>query len=416
MIQNQVEYIDFIKRRLEQTEGLLSVKQQQINTLLQITEAVNQNMPSEALFKIFEYVLRTQLNIGKLMLLVFDDEWKLACAHNVSEEAQSIDPDMLQDYKELHFVQHGEYPVLNEFEIVISLVQKGRHVAFLLLGELFNKDVESKEEKLNFIKTITSIIVVSYENRRLAVQQVQKQILERELSLASEVQMMLIPQQPPSNGNIDISAIYLPHKEIGGDYYDVIDLSDQEIALVICDVSGKGISAGLLMANFQATLRTMIYKDLPLEQLVASLNTKLCDITKGDKHITLFLAIYNYETRLLRYINAGHNPSLLYNDGEVEELNSGCALLGIFDELPQIKIGEVYVKPGSLLFNYTDGLIEFENEDGLQFEVTQLSDFINANHDATAQPFNALLLDTIDKFKGDRPFMDDISILTCRFL
>jgi len=230
------------------------------------------------------------------------------------------------------------------------------------------------------------------------------------------VQMMLIPQQPPSNGNIDISAIYLPHKEIGGDYYDVIDLSDQEIALVICDVSGKGISAGLLMANFQATLRTMIYKDLPLEQLVASLNTKLCDITKGDKHITLFLAIYNYETRLLRYINAGHNPSLLYNDGEVEELNSGCALLGIFDELPQIKIGEVYVKPGSLLFNYTDGLIEFENEDGLQFEVTQLSDFINANHDATAQPFNALLLDTIDKFKGDRPFMDDISILTCRFL
>jgi sigma-B regulation protein RsbU (phosphoserine phosphatase) len=76
----------------------------------------------------------------------------------------------------------------------------------------------------------------------------------------------------------------------------------------------------------------------------------------------------------------------------------------------------VQLKPGALLFNYTDGLIEFENEDGLQFEVSQLTEFINVNYDAPAQPFNALLLDTIDKFKGDRPFMDDISILTCRFL
>src|ERR1019366_3106072 len=121
-------------------------------------------------------------------------------------------------------------------------------------------------------------------------------------------------------------------------------------------ISGKGIPAALLMANFQANLRTLITRKYQLPQSIDILNGKVGEITKGEKFITLFIATYNCQTRILTYVNAGHNPSILYNKGDVQLLDQGCTILGMFDTLPYINFGEVKIEPGSLIVNYTDGL------------------------------------------------------------
>lgn len=415
-MENSAEYFDFIKRKLQQTEALLSVKQFHIETLGTVSNTANQNIPPQALYKMYEYILRSQLNIGKLLLFVYEDYWYPACYFNVAEEAIKMDPETLFFANDLYAVNSGNDKLLQEFEIVLPLHHKGKALAYLLLGDIIKQDIEGREEKINFIRTITNIIVVSSENRRLIQQQLQKQLIERELSMAVEVQSMLIPQNPPSDERIDVSGIYFPHKEIGGDYYDVIEISKDEIALTICDVSGKGVSAGMLMANFQANLRLLVIRDLPLDEIVNQLNQRLYDVTKGEKHITLFIAIYNFKSRTLRYVNAGHNPSILRNKGKVEELSAGCTILGIFDELPVVKVGILDIQPGAILFNYTDGLVEFESKDDRSFGAEQLKEFVESHTDQSMQLFNTSLLGLVHDYKGDKPFLDDISVLSCRFL
>ncbi len=411
------EYIDFIKLRLQQKENVLALKQQQIKALLQVSEAINQNMPAEALFKIYEYVLRSSLGVEKFALYVLDHKWKVMSCFNVPAHEFGLDLDTVPYSREIRNISELDPPYFTHFSNVLTLTHKGKIICYLLIGDLETQDDETLEEKLDFIKTITTIMVVSNENRRLDQEQIKKHIQDRELALASEVQRMLIPQNPPSNSKIQTSVTYMPHTDVGGDFYDVIELSDDEVALVMCDVSGKGIAAGMLMANFQATLRTIIHKDLPLESLVEQLNVRLYEITKGEKHITMFLAIYHTGTRNLKYVCAGHCPAILYDNGVIKELADGCLILGTFDSLPWVKIGEVTVGTNAVFFSYTDGLIEFESEDKVtEVSIDVLSDLIIETASMQASEINYTILDRIDQMKGDLPFRDDISMLTVKFL
>jgi sigma-B regulation protein RsbU (phosphoserine phosphatase) len=139
-------------------------------------------------------------------------------------------------------------------------------------------------------------------------------------------------------------------------------------------------------------------------------------ITKGEKFITLFLGVYNHKTRKLRYINAGHNPPLLVNGGgNITELDKGCTLLGMFEELPTVKIGEVVMDKDAVLINYTDGLIDFENTSEEFFSLERVESFLSTNYQLGMADFNKKLLDYVSDFKGEALFIDDITILSCRF-
>jgi sigma-B regulation protein RsbU (phosphoserine phosphatase) len=258
-------------------------------------------------------------------------------------------------------------------------------------------------------------VVFAQENKKLVKTQIDQLVMQKELKLAADMQSMLVPSSLPNDERIEAAAFYKPHKNIGGDYYDFVEISEDEIAFCISDISGKGIPAAILMANFQANMRILLTLKYPLDEFIALLNQKVQGITKGEKFITLFIATYNYVTRKLTYVNAGHNPSILFSNGTTQLLNDGCTILGMFDSLPGIGYGELSIEPGSLLVNYTDGLSEASNNDGKLYEEEGLVEFIHQNNQLPLAQFNTKLIDSIIAFKQNTDFDDDLTLLTLRF-
>jgi len=397
---------------------MFALKQQQINSLLEITEAVNNNWPIHALVRVYESILIAQLGIQKIALLIKDSDRWLCLSYTGADPAfaQMNYAEFVAPFLELNSVSSVNSYELPEFEFVIPVAHKKNTIGLAFIGDFRSgEELDTKEEKLKFTQTITNIILVANENKRLFKSQLDKAILEKELKLAADMQNMLVPSTMMNNEVIETAAFYKPHKDIGGDYYDFIKLNDDEFVFCISDISGKGVPAALLMANFQANLRAIVARNYSLDTVVNLLNRKVGEITKGEKFITLFIAKYNIKTRLLQYVNAGHNPSILYCGGEVELLDKGCTILGMFDNLPFINIGEVRIPQGGLLINYTDGLTEASNDKDELFEVEGLLDYIKKNHEAPLYLFNNTLVEHINNFKGSDDFDDDLTLLTVRF-
>jgi sigma-B regulation protein RsbU (phosphoserine phosphatase) len=184
-------------------------------------------------------------------------------------------------------------------------------LAFVLVGDIDDpsEGVSPTIKHMQFVQTLTNIVIVAIENKRLFKENLEREKMHKEMELASEVQTMLVPDLTkfPGHPKIDVEGFYLPHFEVGGDYYDIFELNHREIGFCIADVSGKGISAALLMSNFQANLRALFVSSIHLTDVITILNERIISSVHGEKFITLFIARYNSETNELRYINAGHN-------------------------------------------------------------------------------------------------------------
>ncbi|MDB5090063.1 MAG: serine/threonine protein phosphatase, partial [Mucilaginibacter sp.] len=235
---------------------------------------------------------------------------------------------------------------------------------------------------------------------------------QREIDLAVEVQNMLIPLKAYKDESVEVSARYIPHQNIGGDYFDFIRLNDHEFLWCIADVSGKGISAALLMANFQASLHAWSAVEDDLANIVERLNKIVITNTKGERFITLFLAKYNERTRKLCYINAGHNATVVFSQNEAITLKLGTTMIGVFDELPFLNQGEVDIEPGSLIVNYTDGLMDHEHSNK-NWNEENLIEFIKTHGHLPPNDFNELLMNHINLVIKGKP-IDDVTLLTLR--
>ncbi|MBX2846111.1 MAG: serine/threonine-protein phosphatase, partial [Saprospiraceae bacterium] len=203
------------------------------------------------------------------------------------------------------------------------------------------------------------------------------------------------------------------HSRIGGDYYDVIPHpTENSFYVAIADVSGKGVSAALIMASFQATLRSVIRTDLPFKKFAQHLNSETFRITMGEKFITLFVAKVNLEKRRLEYWNAGHNPPILKRDDALAILTDGSTLLGAFPKLPTITLGVEPLGKFNTLFTYTDGLTDLINDSNERFRLEGLLEFMSSNQFDTPAAFNKELRQRLEKYKGTKDFDDDITFLT----
>ena len=241
--------------------------------------------------------------------------------------------------------------------------------------------------------------------------------MKKELELASKMQSMLIPSRDtlPRDNRIHIKAFYYPHLEVGGDYYDYIELNKNEIGFCISDVSGKGMSAALLMSNFQANLRALFTHEISLSALIESLNQRVMHAANGEKFITLFLAKFNFKTRELEYINAGHNHPLLYqkNRKELKFLSKGCVGIGMLDEIPMIRKGSITIEEPTKILCYTDGLTDLLDGKGVTTGTEEIERcFTNSDGIETN------IQDIIENqgiHEGNTAIFDDISILGVEF-
>ncbi|MEO6524042.1 MAG: PP2C family protein-serine/threonine phosphatase [Mucilaginibacter sp.] len=395
---------------------LLLKRQSELNSLLEVTRAINKNTSTQVLVSMLEVILKNYLNVGKLRFMI-EKFGSYYCIAKYGGDFES-NTDLYKSSMKLNkfklpakLTSHND-SILSSYDYFIPIYHKSKLLAFALIGE-FTTSGEMLNNDLNFIQTIMNVIVVALENKRLFRERIEAERFQREMELAVEVQNMLIPIRLHIETGVEIGARYLPHQNIGGDYFDFIRLNEKEFMWCIADVSGKGISAALLMANFQASLRAWATVEEDLTNIVERLNRIVIKITKGEKFITLFLAKYNEETRRLNFINAGHNPSLLYSNGEAVELKLGTTMIGAFDELPFINQGEIDIEPGSLIVNYTDGLLDYEPSDAENWNEETLMDFLIANGEMTPDKFNQALLNELNsKVKSKQ--IDDITLLTLR--
>jgi sigma-B regulation protein RsbU (phosphoserine phosphatase) len=304
-------------------------------------------------------------------------------------------------------------------DIVIPVSHKDEAIAFVLIGDIEEEGegVSPIIKHLRFIQTLSNIITVAIENKRLFQETLRQEALKREMELASRMQTMLIPapEKLPSHDGIRMKAFYHPHFDVGGDYYDVIQLSKNEVGFCIADVSGKGISAAILMSNFQANLRALYTADKSLTDTLIRLNESVMQSAKGEKFITLFIARYHFVTRELKYVNAGHNPPLLYKkgSGKLTQLTSGCVGMGMLDELPFINEAGMTLDEAAKLFCYTDGLVEVIQDSGVEFGTENLEKLIS-NTKSLEENIHSIIVEQ-KIMEESASIFDDISIIGAEF-
>ena len=400
---------------LEKLERELNLKQLQIKSLLTITQAINDNVAASGLFNMYKSFLSWEMGVGKMALYIRAKDGGWRCATNIQyEPPNGKDPiaNAMLGYKRLHTIRDKDPKPLREFDIIIPVYHKDQPIAFALIGGIREK--EDLYNRIQFITTITNIIAVAIENKRLFKQQLKQERLSKEMELASEVQKMLIPDELPSGKGFELSSIYKPHFNVGGDYIDFIRFTESKFAICIADVSGKGVAAALLMANFQALLQSLIYQYRDLETFIIALNEAVLRITKSDRFLTFFIGEVDLDKMELRYINAGHYPPLLIRKDETIRLSKGCTLIGCFEKLPEIEEGVEKLTPGAIILTFTDGLIDMINEQGEHFNGDRLIETVSAQNGQSATEFNEGLLNELESFSGEQSFPDDIAILTCR--
>jgi sigma-B regulation protein RsbU (phosphoserine phosphatase) len=395
---------------------LLLKRQSELNSLLEVTRAINKNTSTVVLVQMLEVILKNYLQVGKFRFLI-DKGGKFSCISKYGGQIESpgeinLAWTYLNKIKSPEPLLGHADAMLNGYNYFIPIYHKNKALAFALIGD-FDTSGEMLSNDLNFIQTLINVIVVALENKKLFRQRLQAERFQREMELAVEVQNMLIPLREHKETNVEVGAKYLPHQDIGGDYFDFFRLNENEFLWCVADVSGKGISAALLMANFQASLHGLAAIEDDLTTIVERLNKIVIRNTKGERFITLFLARYNERTRKLNYINAGHNPSILYAEGEAIPLKLGTTMIGAFEELPFLNQGEVDIEPGSLLFNYTDGLMDYEPHNTRNWGEEKLLEFVAANGELTPDEFNNALMSHINLVVKGKA-IDDITLLTLR--
>lgn len=406
-----------IKRSFNSTELLqraLHLKQLQLNGLLNMTQAINNNISAIELFKMYKSFLSWEIGISRMALYVKDkEEWICATWIGLNKEEQNLKiGDRLEYYNRLKLIEKEVDPFIATFDVIIPVQHKQTPIAYVLIGNFEAED--DMYAKVQFITAITNIIAVAIENKRLFKKQLEQERMRREMELAGEMQRMLIPKELPSTKWYEFDCIYKPHYGVGGDYYDVISVGEDKIVFCVGDISGKGVAAAILMANFQANFHTLINKSEQLDNFIIDLNKSVNLITEGDKYITLFIGEFNFNTKKLKYINAGHSWPVVYSKGNIHFLKKGSTFLGSFKEITDIEIGEEILDEDAFILTYTDGLTDLKNEDDEFLKPEFLHEFVRGNHHLSAAEFNKRLMVEIERFKGSNIYPDDFTVLSCK--
>lgn len=282
-------------------------------------------------------------------------------------------------------------------------------------GDLTHKVKIERRDQLGILgesfNMMTDSIVSLIEEQKL------RQRLENELSIAREVQNQLFPQRMPSVPGVEIEAICKAARTVSGDYYDFIQLSETRIAIAIADISGKGISAALLMASLQAALRSQLLApgsdSMSTAELVSRLNRHLVRNTGDDRFATFFIAVYDSATRLLRYTNAGHLPSFCICGDHAIYLDKGGMVLGVFEDYAYEE-GSEAVPPDAILVGYSDGLVEPENVYGEEFGIQRLRDAAIRLNASSTRAIAQGMMQSAEEWAGTPEQADDMTVIVAR--
>ena len=259
---------------------------------------------------------------------------------------------------------------------------------------------------------------------RLLRESEEKLRLESELEIAREVQAQLFPRSAPEVPGLTLYGVCKAARAVSGDYYDFLKLGENRVCLVLGDVSGKGISAALLMAAIQSALRAQFYDGfgrtngsdtlaLSTAEVVSRLNLQLYENTPREKYVTFFFAVYDATTRILTYTNAGHVPPVLLRRGKVERLRVGGTVVGLFSPT-NYEQAEIHIQPGDLLLAFTDGITEPENIYGEEFGEDRLLEVVRRAPNASPQILVEEIYRSVSDWTGSPELQDDMTLVVAK--
>ncbi|HZZ42923.1 MAG TPA: SpoIIE family protein phosphatase [Tepidisphaeraceae bacterium] len=309
-----------------------------------------------------------------------------------------------------------QYPQESQREGVISMLSAGMRYKGKAIGALrvyTDQEQVFPQIKIDLMKAIASQAAAAIENTRLLQESIEAERLEKQVAMAADVQQRMIPQSPPKVPGVDLASVYIPCYELGGDFFDFMPLPDDNLGLVVADVSGKGVPASLIMASVRAYLRAEVDSIYYLYEIMKRVNLMLVRDTKPSEFVTLLYGVLDARNLRLTYCNAGHPPGLLLRDGNVSELDSPNMVLGI-DPDQEYRQSVLHLRRGDTLLLYTDGLADamnFQSETfGRQRIVTAFS-----KGGASAEVIAQNILWDLRRFVGLTKRTDDVTMIVARF-
>lgn len=411
-----IEQLRNVNRRLD-------TKIQEMNTLFEISREMNTTFEAADILRVLSYALMGQLRVLRYAVFTNDGSGLRPVVVRNPDFSENAECTLrLQELREtIHFSERRapesdceRWLHASGFTTVIPMLSQNQPRGVLCLGQRVGGATFDHSE-LEYLHALANITISALENARLVTDTIEKQRMEKELSVAKTIQKGLLPRRIPTPEGYEIAGINESSQQVGGDYYDVITLSEHEYALAIADVSGKGVPASLLMANVQAALRTIAPLRLPLPESTARINTLIHSNTGADKFITFFWGILDSREHTFTYVNAGHNPPyLLRRDGTLKMLDSGGLILGIMEHAPPYAAETITLEAGETLVCYTDGVNEAMSRDQEEFSDERLQGLIAAHRDDSAATMLQMIRDEIVAFTEGASQSDDITMLILR--
>lgn len=409
----------------------LDSKIQQLNTLFDLSQEFNSSIDRDYLVKLLTFALMGQMLVNKYLFVLKrggpgdeqedENEFQIVAAQGINRN--QCQQDVLNKFceltKELVLTKDEcppEWASLCDLGIalILPIKHQGEIQAVLCLGPKMT-GADYQKGDFDLLYALGNLAFVSIQNTYLVEEQIEKERLEEEMRLARDIQERLLPSSVPSDASVEMAALALPSRHVGGDYYDLVLQSNGSILLAIADVTGKGVPAALLMANLQACLHTMVPMDLTMEEFISHMNRVICKNTGFDKFITAFTGLYEPQTKTLDYVNAGHNPPMLLRaSGELELLEVGGLLLGVF-EGAEYERGQVTLEPGDILAIFTDGVTEAMSPDGEEFHEDRLETILRDTQGETAQGILNAIRKEIISFTGSATQLsDDLTLIVLK--
>jgi sigma-B regulation protein RsbU (phosphoserine phosphatase) len=272
------------------------------------------------------------------------------------------------------------------------------------------------EDHLKLLTTLASVAAIRVENARLTEEQMERERLEREQQVASEIQQRFLPASAPIVAGYELQGISFPCYEIGGDYYDFIHREDGRLIVALGDVSGKGTAAALLMSSLHAAIHAQADIHNSLAKTIGAVNRYLVESIPANRFVTLFYAELDPKSGSLAFLNAGHNPPLIvHSGGTMEQLAAGGLPLGIMPNA-DFREGRTQLHYGDVLVIYSDGVSEACNPAGEEFGPTRLYEVVARNLDASAGGIRDRIESALTKFCQGTPAADDITLVICKRL
>lgn len=413
-IQNSI-----VINELKVVNRILDSRVQRLNSLFELSKEFGLFSESTRIAKLLVYSVIGQFLVSKFAVITFNQSGITILESKYSED------ELISSLKDYDFagldnsiVKHDiekNYPGLLQLsiELVVPMQLQGKTKGLILLGKRINKQ-DYSESDVEFIYSIGSLAIISLENMRLFKEALAKQKMEEELELARGIQKNLLPSRIPQFSNFDIAVSNVSSQQVGGDYYDLISLDENNFCVAIADVSGKGVPAALLMANLQAFLKTICKQGMHLEEATALINDLISENTSDGKFITFFWAVLNNYDRTLQYVNAGHNPPLLLRDGKIKKLEKGGIILGVMKTFSPYESEIVRLKKDDVIILFTDGITEAKNKADEEFSDEKLEEAVPGFTGNNAEQILKSIKEEVQSFVNGAVQSDDMTLVVLK--